>query len=312
MSDARRVIGAIAAMRLPRPMRVLCLSVHQERVLETAEMRRLLDGRVDLVRGLGSIAGACPLHDIYQAMRLAERHAVTLLVDERMMSVPLIVPRDGPVSLLDAMRQGADIHAVQTPIEAVAAAREQPQREMVLFAAGFETLLAPLAGMVIDGLPENLSILLCGRRAEPLVEHLLSTDSSAFDALLLPGNRCALTGTEYWDHLSGTYRKPAVVAGYWMENIVGALHALLHQFVAGSARVENHYRALAHPGGDMLARDQLDRVFELVAGIWRGIGPIDAGGFRLRNTYRDINADHRFPDYRGELLRGPAFQPAGC
>lgn len=210
------------------------------------------------------------------------------------------------------MAAGADIVPVAAPIEAVLAARADPQRDMVFFVSGFETLLAPLAGMVLDGLPDNLSLLLCGRRAEPLIGDWLAANADRFDALLLPGNRCALTGTADWDRLSRTHAKPAAVAGYTAGNILSAVHAVLQQLSTGTAEVVNFYRTLARPEGSALARDQLERVFEPYAGDWRGFGVVDGTGFRLRHAYDVINADCRHPNYRGLLQAAGNAMPDGC
>ena len=312
MNGVRDLLGAIAALPLHRRVRVLNVCGDQERVISLSDMRRQLPDVVEVVPGPGCAASICPEADVFQALRLVERHSVTLLVSENLLRLPLTEPGNGPRSLVDAMHSGADIRPIAAPIEAVVAAREKPSRDMVLFLAGFETLLAPLAGMVLDGLPENLSILLCGRRAEPLIDRLLAANADDFDALLLPGNRCALTGTGEWDRLSNTYGKPAAVAGYTAINILSALHSVLQRHEHGKASVENLYRRLARPEGNAMARDQMERVFEPFAGGWRGVGVVDGTGFRLRHAYDVINADCRYPDYRGEMIEASRQMPDGC
>lgn len=311
MSDPRKSLAAIVELPLRAPVRVLNLCGDQERVISLSEMRRQLPRQVQLVSGPGCAASVCPETDLYQAMQLVERHAVTLWVADNLLRLPIGTGQGQRRSLADAMRDGADIRPVTVPMEAVIAARERPERDMVLFVAGFETLLVPLAGMVLEGLPDNLSILLCGRRSEPLVEHLIQRNA-AFDAMLLPGNRCALTGTDDWERLADAYRKPAAVAGYTAASILAALHAVLQQHEAGEARVDNFYRSLARAGGNSLARDQLQRVFELVEGDWRGLGGIGATAFRLRHAYDPVNADARYPDYRDGLPADWRGMPPGC
>lgn len=309
MRDVRDLLSNIARLPLHRPARVLCLSGDQERVIAASDMRRLLPDQVELMPGPGCAASACPEHDVLQAMRLAERHELTLLVDENLLRLPLNWPRSGCTSLADAQRSGADVRPVAAPIEALLAARAQPGRQTVLFVAGFETLLVPLAGMILEGLPANLSLLLCGRRVEPLIDRLLADD---VDGLVLPGNRCALTGTADWDRLAAKHRKPAVVAGYSAANILAALHAVLVQHARGAARVDNHYRVLARRHGNELAQDRLERVFESDDGHWRGVGMVEGTGLRLRHSYRDLDANHRFPNYRDELPADDHRMPAGC
>lgn len=312
MSTVRESLAAIQDLPLPGAVRIFNLCGDQERVIALSAMRRLLPSQVQLVSGPGCAASLCPEADLYQALRLVHEHPVTLLLSDNLLRLPLSRPAGGVQSLFEAQQRGADIRQVSAPVEAVMLARAQPERDMVLFVAGFETILAPLAGMVLEGLPANLSILLCGRRVEPLVEQVLSHQAGAFDALLLPGNRCALTGTAEWDRLSTGFRKPAAIAGYTTANILAAVLALLRQHCDAEARVDNLYRTLVRPEGNAIARDQLDRVFELVGGDWRGLGEVDGTAFRLRRAYDVINADARYPDYRVELDRPGTGLPEGC
>jgi hydrogenase expression/formation protein HypD len=300
MSDLRKALAEIAAVPLRREVRVLNLCGDQERIITLSEMRNLLPRGIDLVPGPGCAASLCPPEHIHQAIRLVERHDVCLLVDENLLRMP-VQTADGVRSLHEVARDGADVRGVDSAAEAQHAAMQQPGRDCVYFVAGFETVMAPLAGMILDGLPDNLSILLCGRRSEPFVADLLGRAGDDFDALLLPGNRCALTGLDDWEDLVRAHRKPAAVAGYSTANILSALHALLQQHARGAVRVDNFYRGLARPEGDSVAIDRLDRVFELAEGRWRGFGSVPGTAYRLRRTYDPVNADSRFPDYRGEV-----------
>ncbi len=312
MSNVRSSLAAIAAIPLSGRVRVLHLCGDQERVIALSDMRNLLPANVELLAGPGCAASVCPEEDVYQALRLLESHDVTMLVGENLLRLPLTVSRAGYQSLYEAMRDGARVATVETPMHAVAEAQAEPARDFVYFVAGFETLLAPLAGMIVQGLPDNLSVLVCGRRAEPLVAALLADGADRVNGLLLPGNRCAVTGTEDWDRLSVHYRKPAAVAGYSTVNILSALHAILVQHARGAARVDNHYRGFARPGGNAFARDQMERVFEPASSKWRGLGEIAGTGYRLRRAYDDVNADRRYHDYRVELPGHENRMPLGC
>lgn len=312
VTNPRQLLAAIADLPSSAPVRILTLSSDHERLIHLAGLRRLLSGRLSLLSGPGCVASACPEADLYQAIQLAMRHELTLFAPAALFDLALPLPAE-PGNLRQAAGRGGDVRLVADPMEAVVAARAYPQREMVLFLAGFETLLAPLAGMILQGLPPNLSLLLCGRRVEPLLEAQLQARGGAwFDAMLLPGNRCAVTGFDEWSRLSAAYRLPAVISGYTLSGLLGALLALLQQCRRGEARVENQYLALVRPGGNAGARDALDRVFERVEGTWRGLGSAAASALRLRHAYATVDADRRFPDYRAELGRAEGAMPPGC
>ena len=312
MNTLRGVLAAIEALPLPGPVRILNLCGDQERVISLAGMRRVLPRRVQLLSGPGCAASICPEADLYQAIQLVQREAVTLLVSDNMLQLPLGRRVFGARTLLEAKLKGADVRIVSAPIEAVLIAQAEPRREMVFFAAGFETLLAPLAGMVLEGLPENLSVLLCGRRVEPLIEKILSSEDPGFEALLLPGNRCAVTGTAGWEDMTQNFHIPAAVAAYTSNGILAAIHAVLRQRCADEACVDNCYQPMVRPEGDAMALDRLYRVFDIVDGVWRGVGRVEQTAFRLRFAYDVVNADSRHPDYRGELRQSTGEMPDGC
>lgn len=312
LNTAHGLISAIERLDLPGPVRILNLCGDQERVITLAGMRGLLPPAVTLLSGPGCAASICPEADLYQAVQLAARKQATLLVAENMLQLPLGRHVFGPRSLLEARSQGADVRVVTTPMEAVLLAEAEPEREMVFFAAGFETLLAPFAGMVLDGLPPNLAALLCGRRTEPLVEQLLACEAPGFEALLLPGNRCAVTGTAGWEELVERFRIPAAVAGCTHLCILGAIHSVLRQICDGEARVTNCYQTMVRPEGEPMARDRLFRVFDIVDGAWRGVGRVKQTAFRFRYAYGVVDADSRHPDFRGELNQDADEMPEGC
>jgi hydrogenase expression/formation protein HypD len=313
MNTPQLLLKAIADLPLPGPVRVLNLCGDQERAIGLSGLRRVLPEPVSLVAGPGCVASICPQADVFQAIQLARRHPLTLLAGDNMLRLPIDPALPGPPTLAEARLGGADVRPVSAPIQALLIARAQPVRETVLFLAGFETLLAPLAGMILQGLPENLSLLICGRRVEPLLEQRLRRRAGPrFDALLLPGNRCAVTGTHAWERIIGDHRLPAAVAGYTGSNLLAAVHAVLRQHCCGEARVDNCYRALVRPEGNAMVLDQLERVFEVTGGAWRGLGYVQSSGFRLRHAYRVFDADGRFPDYRGEASARAGDMPAGC
>jgi len=62
----------------------------------------------------------------------------------------------------------------------------------------------------------------------------------------------------------------------------------------GEAGVENQYSRTVRRGGNPSARRLIDDVFEVCDRQWRGIGPIPGSGFRLRDEYRDHDAERLF------------------
>ena len=311
MSTAQALLEAIHSLPLDRRVRVLHLSSHQERAITLSGLRRLLPDGVELAAGPGCVASICPGAEVYQALRLALDHDALVLVDEGLLRIPLPVGIPGPRSLSEARHAGGDVRVIRAPVEAVLLASAEPSREVVLFVAGFETLLAPLAGMLLDGLPKNLSLLLCGRRVEPWLTRSRRETTTAYDALLVPGNRGSLSGLGPWQAFAEAHKVPVAVAGYTVPALLGGVHALLQQMADRRASVSNCYRPLATPEGRPAMRDRLRQVFEVVDGGWRGIGTVPHSAFRLRPRYARHDADERFPDYRASAAGG-VDSPQGC
>jgi hydrogenase expression/formation protein HypD len=311
MSSPQQWLDAIHQVPLDRALRILHLSGDQERVIVRAGIRERLPAAIELLAGPGSPAMVCPAGDVYQAIQLARRHPLTLFVEENLLHLPLGPQMLGPGSLAAAREQGADVRVVAAPVEAFLAARGDPAREMVLFVAGFETLLAPLAGLLLEDVPENLSLLLCGRSVAPLLEQQLQLDDPGFDGLLLPGNRCAVIGSAGWETLIAGRRLPAAIGGYTASAVLRAVHAVARRRSERRTGIDNCYRPVARPEGNAVARRRLEQVFARANGHWRGYGDVPASAYRLGEAHADQDADRRYPDYRAEVASAEELA-AGC
>lgn len=307
MFGVQSSLEAIHALPLTGNVRVLHLSADQERVIALSQLRELLPEQVRLLAGPGSGGSLCPAADIYQAIRLCAEHDVTLMVEEDLLAVPGPRSLAGPLSLAEAQVAGADVRVISAPVEAVLYAAQHPERDTVLFTAGFETLLAPLAGMLLEGIPNNLSLLLCGRRAQALLQHATPDQLAHYDGLLLPGNRSSLLGVQAWEEVAQLSQRPAVVAGYTAQAVLNGLQALLGAIIDGDVGIQNHYRPMVRHKGNPLALHRLHSVFYIGDGGWRGIGSIADSAYQLRSEYAQHDANRRYPDYRDAVLTAPEF-----
>ena len=95
---------------------------------------------------------------------------------------------------------------------------------MVFFVAGFETTCAPVAGMVAEGIPDNLLLLMSGRLTWPAVAMLLDSDKPAFDALIAPGHVATVMGPEEWRFVVDRHGIPAAIAGFTPDSLLQAIY----------------------------------------------------------------------------------------
>ena len=169
----RQWLDRLRALNLPRRFKVLNVCGGHERTIAMTGLRKALPDNVELVPGPGCPVCICPEEIVHQAIQLALSEKVILVAFGDMLRVPVNV-RKGEVRTLEQARAaGAEILPIASPLEAVRIARDNPDRRVVFFAAGFETTTAPVAAMVAEGVPDNLSVLLAGRRTWPAVAMLL-------------------------------------------------------------------------------------------------------------------------------------------
>ena len=299
---------------LPRPPRFRILNVcgGHERSISMAGLRSLMPEGIELIPGPGCPVCVCPEEDIYQAIRLALEHDVILLAFGDMLRVPVNVPKSRPRSLEAARALGADVRPVASPRDALRIAREEPGREVVFFAAGFETTMAPVAALILEGLPDNLAILLSGRRTWPAVAMLLDSGDVRFEALVAPGHVSAVMGPEEWEFVAEHHGLPVAVAGFEADSLLAAFHSVLRQHGEGIARLENAYPEVVRPGGNPGARRCLDAAFDIADANWRGIGTIAESGYALKDRFAAHDARRRYPDDREPDRRRAGEMPPGC
>lgn len=178
------------------PVRIMNVCGGHERAASLAGLRSAIPGNIELVPGPGCPVCICPEEDVFEAIQLALNEDVILVAFGDMLRVPVNVLKREPRSLEQARAAGGDIRPIASPTEAVRIAKQNPSRQVVFFAAGFETTTAPVAGMLAEGAPENLFVFLSGRLTWPAVAMLLDSETPGFDALIAPGHVSTVMGPE--------------------------------------------------------------------------------------------------------------------
>ncbi|SDK07618.1 hydrogenase formation protein HypD [Aliiruegeria lutimaris] len=302
----------IRALDLPRKVRIMNVCGGHERSISKAGLRNVLPDTVELIPGPGCPVCVCPEEDIYQAIQWATNEDLTLATFGDMLRVPVNLRKNEIRSLEQAKAAGADVVPVASPQEAVALARARPERRVVFFAAGFETTTAPVAAMMAQGVPENLFLLLSGRRTWPAVSLLLNAGEVGFDALIAPGHVATVMGPEEWECVATDHEMPVAIAGFDSDSLLAAIHSVLRQVQEGAPLLDNCYTLAVQPGGNPVARRLLADVMEIADANWRGIGEIPASGFVLRPEYAAHDARKALPVEEGEARRRMGEMPAGC
>jgi hydrogenase expression/formation protein HypD len=311
-SRARQLLDAIKEIELPRSVKIMNVCGGHERTISHAGLRGVLPPAIGLIPGPGCPVCICPEEDVYEAIQLALHEPITLVAFGDMLRVPVNVPRGQPRSLEQAKAAGADIRPIATPMEAVRIANEDPARQVVFFAAGFETTIAPVAAMLAEGVPDNLLVLLSGRLTWPAVALLLDSGTPGFDALIAPGHVATVMGPEEWEFVADKHGIPIAVAGFESDSMLRAMYSVLRQIRDGTPKLENCYASVVRPGGNPVARDILARVMDVVDANWRGIGSIAGSGFALSPEFHSRDARRQLPSYADDARKRVGQMPPGC
>jgi hydrogenase expression/formation protein HypD len=312
MLDAAAWLDRIRALKIREPVRVLNVCGGHERSISMAGIRGVLPEMIELIPGPGCPVCVCPEEDILAAIALAAEPDMIVVAFGDMLRVPANVAKAEVRSLAEARTLGADIRAIASPQEAIAVARENPARPVVFFVAGFETTAAPIAAMLAEKLPDNISLLLSARRTWPAVAMLLSAEQAAFEGLIAPGHVATIMGAEEWRFVPQQYGIPTAVAGFTAASVLVALHAVLEQVIAGSPKLNNSYPEFVRANGNLRAKTCMGEQFDDTDANWRGIGNIAQSGFSLKPHLAAHDARQAFASSVKVAKSRVGDMPPGC
>ncbi len=309
---ARDWLQRIHALPLPPRVKIMNVCGGHERSITMAGLRSALPDNVELVPGPGCPVCICPEEDIFEAIQLSLHEDIILVAYGDMLRVPVNVRRCEARTLEQARTKGGDVRPVSSPQEAARIARDNADKPVIFFAAGFETTTAPAAALLVEGVPDNLFILLSGRLTWPAVAMLLESGSPGFDALVAPGHVATIMGPEEWQFVVERHDIPAAVAGFTAESLLAAMYSTLRQLIEGRHFLDNCYPEVVKPGGNRAAQRQLQLAMDVTDANWRGIGIIPASGFAINEQFRAHDARQAFPSYADDARKRAGEMPPGC
>lgn len=312
MRTAEYWLKKLHGLGIDRRVRIMNVCGGHERSISIAGLRTAIPENIELVPGPGCPVCICPEEDVFEAIQLAQNEDVILAAFGDMLRVPVNVSKRESRSLEQARAAGADVRPVASPTDVVRIAEQNPSRDVVFFAAGFETTTSPVAAMLAEGVPRNLFVLLSGRLTWPAVAMLLDSGSPGFDALIAPGHVSTVMGPEEWRFVVDKHAIPAAIAGFRPDTMLAAMYSVLEQLESGRLHLDNCYPEVVRPGGNPEARRQLDRVMQVGDANWRGVGVIPNSGFSLRPAFAPHDARERFPSYADDSRKRVGEMPPGC
>ena len=252
----------------------------------------LLPDKVELVHGPGCPVCVTPLELIDKAIMIASGKNVIFCSFGDMLRFP-----GSEKDLFMVKANGGDVRIVYSPLDAVKIAKDNPTKEVVFFAVGFETT-APANAMAVYQAKQlgikNFSILVSHVLVPPAIEAVLSSPSCRVQGFLAAGHVCAVVGYTEYVPLAAKYKVPIVVTGFEPLDILQGVFMAVKQLEEGRYEVENQYARAVRKDGNQPAQELVRIVFRVVPRKWRGVGEIPKSGLGLTDEYAEFDAETRF------------------
>lgn len=272
----------------------------------------LMPSNVNFVHGPGCPVCVLPIPRIDNAIELAEQGAIVCTYGDMMR-----VPASKKNSLIKAKAAGSDIRMVYSTQDALKVARENPDREVVFFAIGFETTTPPTAVAIKQAAEEELAnfSVFCNHVLTPAaIQHILQSPEVRelgvvqIDGFYGPSHVSSVIGSAPYDYFAEEFQKPVVIAGFEPLDVMQSTLMLISQINEGRFEVENEYTRVVTREGNEKAQGLVSEVFELRRMFeWRGLGDVPYSALKIREEYSAFDAERRF-----EITKSTGKDVKGC
>lgn len=272
----------------------------------------LMPSNVKFVHGPGCPVCVLPIGRIDNAIQLAKKSGVTLCSYGDM----LRVPASGRRNLLQVKAEGADVRMVYSTRDALKIARENPHRQVVFFAIGFETTTPPTAVAIKQARSEGLKnfSVFCNHVLTPAaIQNILESPevremgSVSIDGFFGPSHVSSIIGSRPYEFFAEEFQKPVVIAGFEPLDVMQSVLMLVRQINTGRHEVENEYTRVVSRDGNRKAKALVAEVMELRRSFeWRGLGMVPYSALRIKRSFAEFDAEKRFdlPATRASDVKG--------
>ena len=281
----------------------------------------ILPENIELIHGPGCPVCVLPMGRIDDAIAIAKTEGTIFTTFGDMMRVP-----GSQGSLLDAKAAGADVRFIYSPLDALKIARQNPKKEVVFFAIGFETTAPSTAVTLLQAKNEdiqNFSVFCNHVTIIPTIKAILDSPDLRLDGFIGPGHVSMVIGLRTYQFIARDYQKPVVISGFEPLDIIQSILMLLKQYQTGKVVVENQYKRVVRPEGNLKSLEVMTQTMELRPYFeWRGLGFITHSALKIRSDFVQWDAEERFevPGLQvadpkacqcGEVLKG-VIKPWEC
>ena len=268
-------------------------------------LKQLLPPEINLISGPGCPVCVTPINEIDNIIEILKNYDVSIFSFGDMIKVP-----GSSSSLAYEKSIGKDVVICYSPLYALEFAENNPDKNVIFVAIGFETT-APLSSVIVkrasDKKLRNFFIYCTHKIIPPALEVLLKDKEVRIDGLLLPGHVSAIIGSKPYSFIAEDYKIPGVISGFDPVGILQAIKMILIQIAQKKPKIEIEYKSVVKEEGNTVAVNQIHEVFQIQDSMWRGLGSIPKSGLKLKPDFSEFDAKLKFPTKKLNSM-----EPKGC
>ena len=300
-NDIRKLVSVIdSEVRNPVNIMEIC-GGHTHSIMKYG-LNTLLKDKINFLHGPGCPVCVMPVKRIDEAIEIADSPDVILAVYGDMMRVP-----GTESTLIKERAKGRDVRMVYSPLDIIKIALDKASKDkkIVFFAIGFETttpMTAALLEEVISKGINNVFFHINHVLVPPPINAILDSGDNLIDGFICPGHVSVMTGSGIYDDIPDKYGKAAVIAGFEPYDILSAVLLIARQINENRPAVEIAYKRAVKESGNKKAQTLADKYFAVRDEFeWRGFGNIPKSGLKLRDEFKNFDAEYVFKDKLKEL-----------
>ena len=262
----------------------------------------ILKDKINFLHGPGCPVCVMPVKRIDEAIEIADSQDVILAAYGDMMRVP-----GTDSSLIKERAKGKDVRMVYSPLDIIKIALDKANKDkkIVFFAIGFETTTPMTAALLEEVISRDINNVLFHVNhvlVPPPINAILDSGDNSIDGFICPGHVSVMTGSGIYNDIPDKYGKAAVIAGFEPYDILSGVLLIARQINENRPAVEIAYKRAVKEGGNMKAQALVNKYFTVRDEFeWRGFGNIPKSGLKLRDKFKDFDAEYVFKDKLKEL-----------
>ena len=265
-------------------------------------LNTILKDKINFLHGPGCPVCVMPVGRIDEAIEIADSPDVILAAYGDMMRVP-----GTDSSLIKERAKGKDVRMVYSPLDIIKIALDKANKDkkIVFFAIGFETTTPMTAALLEEVISRGINNVLFHVNhvlVPPPINAILDSGDNLIDGFICPGHVSVMTGSGIYNDIPDKYAKAAVIAGFEPYDILSGVLLIARQINESRPAVEIAYKRAVKENGNMKAQALVNKYFTVKDEFeWRGFGNIPKSGLKLRDEFKDFDAEHFFSDELKEL-----------